>query len=214
MPIKGLFFDLDGLLLDTEKIYFHCWLKAAEETGYKLDECAALQLRSCDSTLARKTIGDTLGDSNAYDVIRAKRKEIMNSYIIDHPIELKEGVKQFFDSERINKYKRFIVTSAIPGNKLDVLEAAGILNKIDRIITTKEVSRGKPYPDIYLFAAKEACIQTNECLVFEDSPNGVKSAFQAGCQVVMIPDLSEPDEELSKGCLCVLRGLIDAISIL
>ena len=214
MSIKALFFDLDGLLLDTEKIYLHCWIKAAEELGYHLEKNIALQLRSSDSELARKIIEANLHDPYAYDSIRARRKKLMSSYIEANPIEIKRGVVNFFEVEELKKYRKYIITSAVPDEKLAILKENGIMNKIDKVITTGQVKRGKPYPDIYLYAMKEANVSNEECIAFEDSPNGVMSASNAGCKVVMIPDLTQPSKKLSKRCDYIIQTLFDFIQYL
>ena len=214
MEIKALFFDLDGLLLDTEKVYLHCWVEAAKALGYQLDISDALQLRSCDSQLAKRIIEESCHNHSAYDQIRAKRKEIMANYTQINPIEIKNGVTVFFQSSIVDKYKKYIVTSAISEEKLIVLEKAGVLETIDGVITTKQVNRGKPYPDVYLFAAQKACVASNECIAFEDSPNGVISASSAGCRVIMIPDLTQPSEDLRAKCDFVLPSLSDALTVL
>ena len=214
MEIKALFFDLDGLLLDTEKVYLHCWVEAAKALGYQLDISDALQLRSCDSQLAKRIIEESCHNNSAYDQIRAKRKELMANYTQINPIKIKNGVTVFFQSCIVDKYKKYIVTSAISEEKLLVLEKAGVLETIDGVITTKQVNRGKPYPDVYLFASKEAGVSSKECIAFEDSPNGVISASSAGCRVIMIPDLTQPSEDLRAKCDFVLPSLSDALTVL
>lgn len=67
---------------------------------------------------------------------------------------------------------------------------------ISDVVSAKEVTRGKPYPDIYLYLSKKFNIKPEEILVVEDSPNGILSAKSAGCKTIMIPDLSEPDNAL------------------
>lgn len=214
MSVKALFFDLDGLLLDTEKIYLYCWIEAANALGYKLDASNALRLRSCDSELAKEIIKESFQGQDLFNQLRAKRKEIMANYTQVQPIEIKNGVQVFFESGILNKYNKYIVTSSIPGDKLTVLERAGVLAKIDRVITTKQVARGKPYPDVYLFAMHEAGVSKDECIAFEDSPNGVISASDAGCKVIMVPDLTQPSDDLRSRCAYVLPKLSDALSVL
>lgn len=70
----------------------------------------------------------------------------------------------------------------------------------DRIVCANMVENGKPMPDIYLYACDQIGVKAEACVAVEDSPNGVKSAYGAGCRVVMIPDLTLPDEE-TKGYL-------------
>ena len=77
----------------------------------------------------------------------------------------------------------------------------------DEIISVKEVPRGKPFPDVYLFACEKLGLRPEECLAIEDSPNGIRSAYRAGTRVVMVPDLTGPDEELAG--MCTVVGRID-----
>ena len=84
---------------------------------------------------------------------------------------------------------------------------AGLPWDASRLISTKSVGRGKPYPDVYLEAARTAGLKPGEVLAVEDSPNGIKSAHDAGCLAVMIPDLSEPTEEDKSLCYRVCRKL-------
>lgn len=214
MCIKVLFFDLDGLLIDTEKIYLHCWMKAANELGYPITREDVLKLRSCDSEIARKIVEDKVRDVVAYERLRTRRREVMAEYIKTYPIVLKTGVKEFFSSTKLDKYLKYIVTSAIPDDKLSILKESGVLDKIDKVISTKDVSRGKPFPDIYLYAVKEAGVDPGECIAFEDSPNGALSAYRAGVRVIMVPDLTQPNEELLKHCSYVCSSIADAVDII
>ena len=78
------------------------------------------------------------------------------------------------------------------------LEKLGIGEYFDKIICADMVKLGKPAPDIYIYACKELGIAPDRVFAVEDSPNGVKSAYDAGCKVIMVPDLTEPDKELKK----------------
>ena len=73
------------------------------------------------------------------------------------------------------------------------------------------VKRGKPAPDIYIFAAEQLGLKPEECIALEDSPNGVKSAAGAGCKTIMVPDLTEPDEELQPLLHAKANSLSDVI---
>ena len=78
------------------------------------------------------------------------------------------------------------------------LKKIGLYGYFDKIICAPMVEHGKPAPDVYEFACSELKLAPEECMAVEDSPNGVKSAYSAGCKVVMVPDLTQPDEELKK----------------
>ena len=203
MQIKAVFLDLDGVILDSEKLYSKFWKQAAEELGYTLTDAVVLQLRSCDSSIARSVIESALGSKEAYDQIRAKRKTLMNEYLDNSTIELKPGVLEFLEAASHFEVRRVIVTSAALDRKKQILDRYGVSDYIDEFITVKDVKRSKPYPDIYLHACQRLNLQPYECIAIEDSPNGVESAYSAGINVIMVPDLSEPDSELRKKCIVV-----------
>ena len=212
MQTKAILFDLDGVILDSEKEYRRFWMQAAEELGYPLTEDVVLRLRSCDSSIARKIVDEAAGESGAYDRVRARRKILMKDFLSEHTYELKPGVKAFLEKCRELPVRKVIVTSSRPEEKKPELERLGIGQYFDSFVSVKEVKRGKPFPDVYLFAcrklgmepgeclARKLGMEPGECLAIEDSPNGVRSAYSAGVKVVMVPDLTGPTDELRRMC--------------
>ena len=89
------------------------------------------------------------------------------------------------------------------------LKRIGLIDYFDKIITADLIEKGKPSPDIYEYACKQLGHNPDECIAVEDSPNGVISAYKAGCKVVMIPDLTQPDEELSRMLFAKVERLTD-----
>ena len=71
------------------------------------------------------------------------------------------------------------------------------------------VQFGKPAPDIYRYACEELGLEPQRTFAVEDSPNGIRSAFGAGCKVIMVPDLTDPDEDLKKMLFATVDSLID-----
>lgn len=93
MQTKAILFDLDGVILDSEKEYRRFWLQAAEELGHPLEEDVVLRLRSCDSSIASEIVDEAAGEEGVYDRIRARRKILMKEFLSEHTYELKPGVK-------------------------------------------------------------------------------------------------------------------------
>ncbi len=207
MKVKAILFDLDGVLLDTEKIYHKYWKQAAAEFGYDLADEIFLRLRSCDSSIARRIVDTAAGVDGAYDRIRERRKELMKDSAQKDGFELKDGVIEFLSAIRDLPVRKAIVTASSLEKKRAVLADLGIADYFDEIISVKEVPRGKPFPDVYLFACEKLGLRPEECLAIEDSPNGIRSAYRAGTRVVMVPDLTGPDEELAG--MCTVVGRID-----
>ena len=209
--IKALLFDLDGLIFDSEKVYYRCWKQAGEDIGYSIPEETLLALRSCDASVARQRLEGSLGVEGVYDRIRARRREIMKPYLTGQLPELKEGVTEFLmKAHEIPSVRKAVVTQSRKSEKEGLLLGLGLLQYFDEVISAEDVNRGKPVPDIYECACRRLGLQPEECIAFEDSPNGIVSAHDAGVNVIMIPDMSQPDEELRKICFGVYPTLADS----
>lgn len=196
--IKVAFFDFDGTLVDSERIYNKYWRLAANENGYNLTFEQALNLRSLDKRLAREYFIKLFKD-DVYDDIRKTRCNMMKKENLE--FKKKAGVDEILEFLKRNNIFSYIVTSSLKNDCLGALKKSNIDSICFKdIISVSEVQNGKPFPDVYLQAIKKSSFKSCECLVFEDSPNGVKSAYSAGCKVCMIPELDNPTEEISKNC--------------
>ena len=129
-------------------------------------------------------------------------------------IEKKPYVDEILDFLKENGIKRALVTATPEKRAREYLKETKLEDKFDQVICADMVENSKPDPDVYLFACKQVGYKPSDCLALEDSPNGVHSAHSAGVDVIMVPDLSEPDEELSKIILKRAGSLKDVISFL
>ena len=196
--IKVFIFDLDGLLLNTEIVYNKCWCEAANFCGYNLTYENALELRSLDSNLAKDFLFKLFGSNFDYAKVKQKRNELMKHYFATNGITSKKGAKDLLNFCKLKGYKIAIASASDEHQIYEKLNIAGIDTKFDFIVSTKSLERGKPYPDIYIHTCMQLKVEPKEVLVFEDSPNGIKAAYAAGCNVIMIPDLTMPTEEINK----------------
>lgn len=198
MNKTAMIFDMDGTLLDTERIYQKYWRIAAEELGYKLTDEQFLSLRSLGHQFSPGRFKEMTGDEEAFVKIRTRRKEIMEPYMKSIEIPLKPYVKEALEKLRKAGIKLAIATATNEELTAEYLERAGLREYFDEIICAVMVKTGKPAPDIYLYACERLGIEPGDAFAVEDAPNGVISASTAGCRTIMIPDLTEPDEELMK----------------
>lgn len=207
MNIKGIIFDMDGVLLDTEKLYVRFWCEGANFYGYKMKEYHALSIRSMARPFAIEKLKGYFGVDFDYYKVHQKRIELMDKFIEENGIETKPYAKETLRFLKENGYKTALATATGIEKTETYLRQMGLYEYLDEIVCASMVSKGKPEPDIYLKAAELLGLNSNECIAVEDSPNGIKSASSAGCVTVMIPDLDLPNENTKKNTYKVLENL-------
>lgn len=195
---KAVLFDMDGTLTDTEKYYQKAWPKTLEHFGYEMSEEKPLILRSLGRPFAVQQFKEWYGEDFDYWQVRNYRKQLVEDIFKEDGIPLKPGAKEILKWLRDNNIFVALVTANDKDRAERYTKRVGLFEYFDAIVCADMVEFGKPAPDIYSFACKELKVAPEETLAIEDSPNGCTSAYKAGCNVVMVPDLSEPDEELSK----------------
>ncbi|MCM1027735.1 MAG: HAD family phosphatase [Roseburia sp.] len=198
--IQAVIFDMDGTLIDTEKYYRVFWPKAMAEFGYHMTDEQALTMRSLGRPFAPRQLKEWFGEEVDYDAVRQRRKELMAACLEREGIERKPGALELLRKLKERGVVTAVATATDPERTADYLRRAGLEGYFDRIISATQVAEGKPSPDIYLDTCRRLGLPPENCMAVEDSPNGVLSAWRAGCRVVMVPDQTEPDEELGK-CL-------------
>ncbi|MBR1757793.1 MAG: HAD family phosphatase [Lachnospiraceae bacterium] len=207
--IKCFIFDMDGTLIDTEKIYRVMWPKATKEFGYEMSDEQCLQLRSLGAPYGRLKLEEFFGPDFPYLEVRTYRRKLVADYLEEHPIELKPGCVEILHFLKEKGIGRAICTSSDMERTTKYLKRLGLGDLFDHVISTAMVEKGKPAPDAYLYAVEQMGLPKEACVAVEDSPNGVQSAYAAGLRVIMVPDQSEPDEELKKLLFARVDSLLD-----
>lgn len=212
--ITAILFDMDGLVLDTEKLYTRFWQEAANAMGYPMTKEQALGMRSLNRGAGLAKMQSYFGDSVDYDAIRGKRIEMMDAFVEKEGVTLKPGIHELLDYLKRNEIKTAIATSSPIERTILYLTSVGLQNSFDELVSGYMVEKGKPEPDIYLYAAEKLGVKPCNCMVLEDSPAGILAAHRAGCLPVMIPDQDEPDTETRKLLYAKAESLSAVISLL
>lgn len=213
MNIKAVIFDMDGVILDSEKLYIRFWCEAGRSCGYPFETKHALAIRSLARKYAIERLQVFFGEDFDYDKVRNKRIELMDAYVEEHGIDLKPFAEYALSELRHRGYKIALATATPPERAKRYLDSVGLYDCFDKIICSAMVRMGKPEPDIYFKACEELGLSPEECIAVEDSPNGIQSAYRAGCRAVMIPDMDEPDDSTRAMTYAVKKNLKELLDL-
>lgn len=213
-PVQGVLFDLDGVVIDTEKLYTRFWMEAANDLGWPMTREQALQFRGITRDVGRRKMESLFGPEADYVVIRARRIELMEAYIAEHGVEEKPGIRELLALLKEKNIPCAIASaSSIPVIRRH-LGNLGILEGFTALCSGKDVPMGKPAPDIYLAAAAALGMSPENCLAIEDAPAGIESAWRAGCKAVIVPDQDQPTEEVLSRCFAKADSLFDVMELI
>ena len=192
-PVRGVLFDVDGVILDTECLYSRFWMEACHFYGFPMTRQQSLQMRSLNKTAGQEEFHKLFGPAADYTTIRQKRIELMDAFVEKEGVTAKPGIYALLDALD-ERGIPCAITSSSPRQRLEsYLTPLNLYHWFQKVVSGYDVPRGKPEPDIYLRGAAELGLSPEVCLALEDSAAGILSAYQAGCLPVLIPDLDTPD---------------------
>lgn len=212
--IKGLIFDMDGLLIDTERLSYEALVRDCKERGYELTLEQFLSIRSLSIPKCEEKFKGYFGEDFDFKDSFDKHFLYMNEHMDKYGVPMKKGADNLLRYAKEKGLRIALATSTPLPIAEGYLRSLSLWDYFDKVQSAADIKNGKPAPDVYLAAAKLLELEPSECMAFEDSPNGVRSASSAGCVTVMVPDLSGPDEELDKLIYACAQDLDDAINII
>ena len=206
--IKAVIFDMDGVLLDSEAISDRTCVIASEQLGIPFPPELIDMCRGMNSADMKALIKNKLGDTFPCDKFFALTSELF------YKIEMEEGIPLKPYAKEILEYLEPKYTLALASSTKGVavkrqLTAANLIMHFKTLTTGDMVTHGKPDPEIYRMACESLSLDPSECVAVEDSPNGIKSAHNAGMSVIAVPDRIIPAESEKSLCMNVVASLKD-----
>lgn len=206
---SAIIFDMDGLLLDTERISLDTFNEACSLLALgDLSHIFTLMI-GVNSESGATILKNGLQGLVEYEIFINEWMQLYKNETDLKPLPVKSGAKSLLAYISNMGIPMAVATSTKTKSAEQILDVSGISHYFDFIVGGDKVSKSKPFPDIYLQAADSLSVESSTCLAVEDSSNGVKAAIAADMTVIQIPDLVQPDKELLALGHIVLENLND-----
>lgn len=213
--IKAIIFDMDGLMIDSERVTFESYQEVLKPMGLTMS-------RDFYVTLLGKTIPGVMDQfhkeyGNDLDVMKIidECHEVMAKRFATEGVPIKKGLSELLHYLKDeNDYKTIVATSSDRDRVDTILKQAHIAQYFDDSICGDEVEHGKPDPEVFLKSCQKLGVKTDEAIVLEDSESGIAASSAAGIKVICVPDMKYPDPQFASKTYKIVDSLLDVIDIL
>lgn len=206
--MQAVIFDMDGTLIDTERVSQASWRHAARDFDIEIPDRILQSFVGCSIPRAMAMIDDEFGDPDFTVRLFDRRHEIFDSTWEDE-LELKPGAAEAITAARNRGLAVALATSSVRDRAIISMERFGLMELFDAAVFDEDIDHHKPAPDVYLVAAEHLGVEPGRCIAVEDSFNGVRAGAAAGMHVVMVPEYNEPTSDVRTLCSAVLPSLLE-----
>jgi HAD superfamily hydrolase (TIGR01509 family) len=194
MKFQAAIFDMDGLLLDSERIYGAAWADTAREMSIPLTQEMIHATIGMNAKVSEQYMKGCLGEDFDFHTFHEAARHLTYRRLEEEGIPLKPYAAEILQWLTSGGWRLALATSTREHVARHLLKSRGLIGYFDTLCFGSQVERGKPYPDIFLLAARRLGVKPEECVVLEDSPNGIAAAHAAGMTSLWIPDQITPQE--------------------
>lgn len=213
MRIEAVIFDMDGLMVDTEKLYYKASMAVVADMGFTPSNELILSTMGLPNTTWCQRYREYYGESFSLDTFRQECDTTMLRYY-EVGVPVKPGLVELLDYLKAKKIPKAVASSTYTERATFCLSQAGVLDCMDQLVFGDMITNGKPAPDIFLEAARRLGVPPQQCMGLEDSHNGIRACHAGGLYTVMVPDMVPVTPEiltLTNGCVPSLAEVIPLI---
>jgi len=207
--VDAIIFDMDGVLIDSERISFKCFQEVFKEHNYKMDEIFYLRLIGRNVKSIKIIMEEEYGTDFPFDTIYKKKSNLALEITDKNGVIIKPGVHELLDYLNKENYKIAVATSTRRERALQLLEEAKIKDKVNYVICGDQVENSKPNPEIFLKAAKGLNVSPEKCIVIEDSDAGITAAHAAKMIGIHVPDMKFLEDDTKELAFKICDNLMD-----
>lgn len=212
--IKAIIFDMDGLMIDSERCTYEAYVKECAKYGYKMDLAYYKSLIGYNMGIIRTRLVSHFGKDFPLETVIQNVFNDLKERFETEGVPLKKGLLGLLEYAKCKGYKIVAATSS-DRNRVDhILKLADIAAYFDASVCGNEIKNSKPNPEIFLTACEKIAVKPEDTLVLEDSEWGILAAFNAGIRCICIPDMKRPQKQFSEKTVAVLESLEQVIPFL
>jgi len=214
--VAAVVFDMDGLLLDTERLSRRAWLAGGADLGVTLPMATLTSIIGRRRPEVEAEFLAALGAEFPVEALYARHAAHYHAQLRATPAAQlrKPGVLELLAWLEAAAIPTAIATSTLAEGAAEKLMLAGLAERFPVVVTGEQVARSKPAPDIFLEAARRLDVSPGACVAFEDSDLGLEAALAAGMRAVAVPDLKAVPDALALRITARIATLSDAVPLL
>lgn len=212
--IKAIIFDMDGLMIDSERVTFECYQEILKGMNLTMDEEFYKTLLGKPLKGIYQRFYDVYGNDFPIEDVIKDVHALMAKRFETEGVPIKTGLESLLEYLKENNYKTIVATSSNRDRVDTILSQAQITDYFDDSICGDEVTKGKPNPEVFLKSCQKLGVNVDEAIVLEDSEAGIQASYDAGIKVICIPDMKYPEKQYEEKTFKILKDLNDVTEYL
>ena len=207
--IKAIIFDMDGLMIDSERVTFECYQERLKDMNLTMDEEFYKTLLGKPIKGIYQRFYDVYGNDFPIQNVIQDVHQLMAERFETEGVPVKKGLVELLHYLKDNNYKTIVATSSNRDRVDKILAQAKITEFFDDSICGDEVTKGKPNPEVFLKSCQNLGVNVDEAIVLEDSEAGIQASYDANIKVICIPDMKYPEKQYEEKTFKILKDLTE-----